>query len=285
MIKSTAVVYKVTSAAKQPHECFNLQQYIHRPVGKRRIQYPCSAAFKEVEQYIPHSVWSYELQQRPQILLGCLLLWLLLLTSCYSNGSDRPRRRLRTDQFIVFARCRQCARWFLVQREFAPQMASRSVHPFLQGLRLYTKTETDTQTDHAIPHCSNRPPLRYAFDAAYITRNCNSKSLSKPTGYLQIPHFNSCALIPNIRQHVGGIRPRSTALSCPVPCQFHLNRSTEFRKIWVLLSLPTFSPIGRKKLHERVNLYGILGLFYFIPNFPLLNRHIVSSLHCPMAQI
>jgi len=66
MIKSTAVVYKVTSAAKQPHECFNLQQYIHRPDGKRRIQYPCSAAFKEVEQYIPHSVWSYELQQRPQ---------------------------------------------------------------------------------------------------------------------------------------------------------------------------------------------------------------------------
>ena len=219
MIKSTAVVYKVTSAAKQPHECFNLQQYIHRPVGKRRIQYPCSAAFKEVEQYIPHSVWSYELQQRPQILLGCLLLWLLLLTSCYSNGSDRPRRRLRTDQFIVFARCRQCARWFLVQREFAPQMASRSVHPFLQGLRLYTKTETDTQTDHAIPHCSNRPHLRYAFDAAYITRNCNSKSLSKPTGYLQIPHFNSCALIPNIRQHVGGIRPRSTApiVSCSLP--------------------------------------------------------------------
>ena len=53
------------------------------------------------------------------------------ITSCYSNGSDSPHRRRRTDRSVVFARRRQCEptsnrlglRGSLVN-------ASRSVSPF-----------------------------------------------------------------------------------------------------------------------------------------------------------
>jgi len=65
-----------------------------------------------------------------------------MLTSCYSNNSDRSHRR--TDRSIVSARYkRQCAppppdltRGSLAVNSLPSQTASRSVHPLLQGWRL-----------------------------------------------------------------------------------------------------------------------------------------------------
>jgi len=58
------------------------------------------------------------------------------------------------------------------QRESVQQMASRSVHPFLQVSPVYhththIHTHTDGQTDHrTCDVCSNRPRLSDAYDAA-----------------------------------------------------------------------------------------------------------------------
>jgi len=55
---------------------------------------------------------------------------------CYSNSSNRPHRRRRTDRSIVFAGWRQCATtsniWFLGPARVCRQTASRSDHLFLQ---------------------------------------------------------------------------------------------------------------------------------------------------------
>ena len=71
------------------------------------------------------------------------------LTSCYSNGSDRPHRcRARIIQSYALGGAHVPMRtWFLAPIRVFPKMASRSIQPFLQDFSL-----TDTQTQ--------RPRLR-----------------------------------------------------------------------------------------------------------------------------
>jgi len=93
------------------------------------------------------------------------------VTSSYSNGSDRSHRSRHTDQAIIRTRRRQCAHspiiWFLGCQKITPQMASRSVHPFLQGS--WSDRPMDRQTHRDKSHHSvftKRPHLCYACDAA-----------------------------------------------------------------------------------------------------------------------